>query len=115
MARWIVFDEVTAVALRSHLPHHAVFEAPGRTAFEYALTTPRTVITVLGQTGSGKATIAVFRPKGEFATQPHDSETVHPPDVSSPTRAGGFLGLSDHLVTEDEEEADEKRWWQFWR
>jgi hypothetical protein len=113
MARWIVFDEVTASELRSQLPRESVFEAPGRTAVEYALTTPRTVVAVLEPVGD-EARIAVFRPSRRYALAPQQAST--PVGVSTPVRASGFLGLSDHLVEPEEEEvAAEKRWWQFWR
>jgi hypothetical protein len=112
MARWIVFDETTAAELRSQLPEQAVFEAPGRTALEYALTASRTVVAVLDPPAGDEATIAVFRRRRHNAVaQPRVSAPV---GVSTVVRATGFLGLSDHAA-EEEEAAAKKRWWQFWR
>jgi hypothetical protein len=117
MARWIVFDELTAAELRSQLPREAVFEAPGRTAIEYALTAPRTVVTVLGPPIGDETTIAVFRPKRHpVAARPQVSGPVgeaNPPRHSMPVRASGFLGLSDQVTAPEEEE--DAPWWQFWR
>jgi hypothetical protein len=126
MARWIVFDERTAADLRLHVAKEAVFEAPGRTAIEYALTAPRTVVAVLGGQDSNQATIAVFRPSRPFVLRPQGPATVvstpmvSPPPVALPavsatTRASGFLGLSDQWVEPEEEAAVKKSWWQFWR
>jgi hypothetical protein len=109
MARWIVFDETTAAELRSQLPEQAVFEAPGRTALEYALKAARAVVAV---PAGDEATIAVFRRRRHNAVaQPRVSAPV---GVSTVVRATGFLGLSDHAA-EEEEAAAKKRWWQFWR
>ena len=127
MARWIVFDENTATQLRLRLPHHAIFEAPGRSAFEYALTTPRTVIAMLEQSGD-ESTIAVFRPGPRYAApRPKEAAPVFTSPIasgvatSSPAaplpagRASGFLGLSDNVVLDEEEAVVEKKWWQWWR
>ncbi|HEY6273323.1 MAG TPA: hypothetical protein VIX19_15190 [Terriglobales bacterium] len=118
MARWIVFDELTAAELRSHLPREAVFEAPGRTAIEYALTAPRTVVTVLGPPIGDETAIAVFRPRRHSGAAPQASGPgeAQPRRDSMPVRASGFLGLSDQVTApEEEENAGKKPWWQFWR
>ncbi len=101
MPRWIVFDQLTASALRSRLPQATVFEAPGRAALEYALDNPRSVVAVLPP-----ATVAVFRPAS--------IQTAPPPTKAFPVRATGILGLSDVLAPE-EEVVEKRRWWQFWR
>jgi hypothetical protein len=119
MTRWIAFDRNTVAELRSQLPNDSVFEAPGRSALDYALTTKRTVVAVLGANGN-EATIAIFRPGGNEAAEPppaamriDDSAPVHD---AMPVRASGFLGLSDDFVGADEDEsAENRRWWQFWR
>ena len=105
MARWIVFDEVTASELRSRLPQEAVFEAPGRAALEYALANPKSLVTVLPLAVKNASVIAVFRPQ----------RTPTPPPVKAfPVRATGFLGLSDEFAPE-KEVPEKRRWWQFWR
>jgi hypothetical protein len=123
MARWIAFDRNTVAELRSQLPNDSVFEAPGRTALDYALNTTRPVVAVLEAAGN-QATIAIFRPVSDEARD----EAVETPQVeapiqdstpirdATPVRASGFLGLSDDFSGADEEESGDKtRWWQFWR
>ncbi len=102
MPRWIVFDQLTASTLRSRLPQATVFEAPGRAALEYALDNPRRVVAVLPP-----ATVAVFRPSS--------IQTAPPPTKAFPVRTTGILGLSDAPAPEEEEVAEKRRWWQFWR
>jgi hypothetical protein len=114
MTRWIAFDEDTAAELRSQLPNQVVFEAPGRTALEYALTASRTVVAVLGPPAGDETAIAVFRPRRHNALA--EPQVSTPVVVSTTVRASGFLGLSDHLVEPEEEEeaAKKKRWWRWW-
>jgi hypothetical protein len=102
MARWIVFDQVTASELRSRLPQEAVFEAPGRAALEYALANPKSLVTVWPLAVKNASAIAVFRPRRPQSTAP---------PASSAIRATGFLGLSDEPVLTEEVPA-EKKWWQ---
>jgi hypothetical protein len=102
MARWIVFDEVTASELRSRLPQEAVFEAPGRAALEYALANPKSLVTVLPLAAENASAIAVFRPERRRAAVPR---------ISSVVRATGFLGLTDEMVLAEEIPA-KKKWWQ---
>lgn len=102
MARWIVFDQVTASDLRSRLPQEAVFEAPGRAALEYALANPKTVVTVLPLALNNASAIAVFRPGRPPMTEQAKSSAV---------RATGFLGLNDESLFEEEEVPWKKKWW----
>jgi len=106
--RWIVFDQVTASALRSRLPQAAVFEAPGRAAVEYALDTPKTLVALLPPAPGEIPLIAVFRPN-----RPQPA----PQARTVPVRATGFLGLNDApVLDEDEGEAErvpeKRRWWR---
>lgn len=119
MTRWIAFDQDTVAGLRSQLPHDSVFEAPGRTVIDYAITTTRPVVGLLGPAGNDEVTIAVFRAtwKGT-AVHPEAAEPLLDAEVDdeTPIRTSGFLGLSDTFAGADEEENTEnKRWWQFWR
>jgi hypothetical protein len=119
MARWIAFDRNTVAGLRSQLPNDSVFEAPGRTALDYALNTTRPVVAVVEVAGN-QATIAIFRPGLNQAAEPPEVETPiqdsAPAHDAMPVRASGFLGLSDDFSgTDEEESADKTRWWQFWR
>jgi hypothetical protein len=117
MVRWIAFDQATATRLRSRLPQDSVFEAPGRSALEYALNATRPVVVLLEPGGGEETTIAVFRatPSGE-AAHSYVEEAASAVHDEKPVRASGFLGLSDDFIGADEEENAEKtRWWQFWR
>jgi hypothetical protein len=105
MARWIVFDQVTASELRSRLPHESVFEAPGRAALEYALDNPKSMVTVLPAPSGNYSTIAVFRPGRTLSTQPANT---------LPVRPTGILGLNDESLLEGMQE-ETRRWWQFWK
>jgi hypothetical protein len=107
MPRWIVFDQDTASQLRSRLPQASVFEAPGRAALEYAIDSPRSVVTVLPSVPGTGSAVAVFRPGRTPTAQPAKASRL---------RATGFLGLTDESVLQEEEEEDEKRrWWEFWK
>jgi hypothetical protein len=106
MARWIVFDQVTASELRSRLPQEAVFEAPGRAALEYALANPKTLVTVLPLAVKSASAIVVFRPDR--------AQTGVPPPTSFAVRATGFLGLSDEPVLMEEIPAKTKWWQRLW-
>jgi hypothetical protein len=120
MPRWIVFDQDTASELRSRLPQASVFEAPGRAALEYALNSPRSVVAVLPPSLGNGSAVAVFRP-GRAGSRPatttprRDEGGIRtesaPPVKPSRVRAGGFLGLNDEVVVE-EETPHKKNWWQ---
>ena len=97
-----MFDQATATTLRSRLPHSAVFEAPGRAALEYALDTPKSLVTLVSRQPGEQSIIAVFRP--------HRTQVV-PPAKTLQVRATGFLGLNDAPVLEEEAPA-KRRWWQ---
>jgi hypothetical protein len=102
-----VFDQATAATLRFRLPHAAIFEAPGRAALEYALDTPKSLVTLVSRQPGEQCIIAIFRP--------HRTQMV-PPTKTPQVRATGFLGLNDAPVLEEEEEVPEKRrWWQRWK
>lgn len=102
MSRWITFDQNTAAELRSCLPNQSVFEAPGRSAFEYALSSPGSVVAVLPVALANCCAVAVFRPVRICGI----------PEKPQSTRAAGFLGLNDEVVLEDEEEVQPRNWWQ---
>lgn len=125
MTRWIAFDQDTVADLRSQLPHDSVFEAPGRSVIEYALTATRPVVALFRRAGGDEVTIAVFRATwSDTVLLPKVTEPALPAEVEEqmevqeqmPVRASGFLGLSDSLIGADEEENSEnRRWWQFWK
>jgi hypothetical protein len=101
MTRWITFDRETAAAMRSHLPDHPVFEAPGRSALEYALSSSGSVVALVPSALESSCGIAVFRP----------ARTLHIPRNQRVLRPSGFLGLQDEAVF-DEEAAPPRNWWQ---
>jgi hypothetical protein len=120
MARWIAFDQKTTSILRSALAQGTRIDTLFRGPVDYALAKPSTVIAVLPATG-GDLGIAVFR-RARAAMQ-SKAATEHlrrippaqPAAHRATTRAGGFLGLSDEPVFEDEAEPVKKGWWRkFW-
>jgi hypothetical protein len=132
MALWIAFDQETTSLLRSTLAQGTKIETLRRGPVDYALAKPGAVIAVLPAQGSNDSGIAVFRPARTAVMQPPASierAAVAPPSrvaaapslrpaVAPPTtnraatRAGGFLGLSDEPVFEEEEAQEKKGWWR---
>ena len=122
MARWIAFDQKTTSILRSTLAQGTRIDTLLRGPVDYALAKPGAVIAVLPATGGGDLGIAVFR--RVRAAMQHKAPAEQPrrippaePAVAhrATTRAGGFLGLSDEPVFEDEAEPVKKGWWRkFW-
>ena len=129
MARWITFDQQTSSLLRSSLAQGTPVETFGRGAIDYALAKPGAVVTLLPAAGSLDIGIAVFRrPKNRFtavAPAPATKAVVAPtppksvvkiastlPPRAIKTRAGGFLGLSDESVIEEELVEEKKGWWR---
>lgn len=101
MARWITFDPHTAAELRNCLPGASIFEAPGRSALEYALNSSGPVVAVLPLNVGQVCALTVFRPRPAQARR----------ESPRALRASGFLGLNDEVFFEDEESAP-KNWWQ---
>jgi hypothetical protein len=119
MARWIAFDQKTTNILRSTLAQGTRIDTLLRGPVDYALAKPSTVIAVLPATGGGDLGIAVFR-RVRAAMQQNSTEQsrrIPPtqPAAHRTTRAGGFLGLSDEPVFENEVAPVKKGWWRkFW-
>ena len=121
MARWIAFDQKTTSILRSTLAHGTRIDTLLRGPVDYALAKPGTVIAVLPTTGGGDLGIAVFRRVRAAIQQKAAAEHLRRIPPAQPaahrasTRAGGFLGLSDEPVFEDEAVPEKKGWWRkFW-
>jgi hypothetical protein len=114
MSRWIAFDQQTSSLLRSKLAQGSRIETFGRGPLDYALAKPGAVVTLL-PSGGGEIGIAIFRP-------PRPVQVVRTAAINKPepagrvTRAGGFLGLSDEPVFEDEQTIQKKKGWlrRFW-
>ncbi|HKD82289.1 MAG TPA: hypothetical protein VKH81_21530 [Candidatus Angelobacter sp.] len=131
MARWIAFDQQTSSLLRSSLARGTTVETFGRGAVDYALAKPGAVVTLLPAAGGIDVGIAVFRRPKKLAVNAAPVPVAKPRPLSGPakpaakvhsplppratTRAGGFLGLSDESVIEEELVEEKKGWWRrFW-
>jgi hypothetical protein len=134
MARWIAFDQETTSLLRTQLAQGTKIEVLRRGPVDYALARASAVVAVLPATGTGGPGIAVFRktrpalaqrpavaqnptrqsPEQRSAPAPQRAATLQPlPHRAS--RAGGFLGLTDEAVFEEEPVQEKKGWWRkFW-
>ena len=124
MPRFLTFDEKTASLLRRQFPTEQVFEHRANGAVEYALGSDSTLVTVIPTEAEREAAVAVFRrPKQAVKAAPNVQERKPVASVQIPLkndaaiRAGGFLGLWDEPVFEEEEPAPPKKqsWWRkFW-
>jgi hypothetical protein len=122
MARWITFDQKTSSILRSTLAQGTRIDTLLRGPIDYALARPSAVIAVLPAGQGDFLGIATFRrARAAAATQRAATEQLRsslPPRPGAQyasTRAGGFLGLSDEPVFDDEAPQEKKGWWRkFW-
>jgi hypothetical protein len=122
MARWITFDQKTSSILRSTLAQGTRIDTLLRGPIDYALARPSAVIDVLPAGQGDFLGIATFRrARAAAATQRSATEQLRsslPPRPGAQyasTRAGGFLGLSDEPVFDDEALQEKKGWWRkFW-
>jgi hypothetical protein len=121
MARWIAFDQKTTSILRSTLAQGTRIDTLLRGPVDYALAKPGAVVAVLPATGGGDLGIAVFRRAHAAMKQKAAAEqlrrmpSAQPAGHRASTRAGGFLGLSDEPVFEENAEPEKKGWWRkFW-
>jgi len=120
MARWIAFDQVTTSILRSTLAQGTRIDTLLRGPVDYALARPSAVIAVLPAGGGDGLGIATFRRVRAAVAQRAATEQLRSIPPAQPaahrnTRAGGFLGLSDEPVFEDEIADEKKGWWRkFW-
>jgi hypothetical protein len=123
MARWIAFDQKTSSILRSTLAQGTRIDTLLRGPIDYALARPSAVIAVLPAGQGDFLGIATFRrTRAAAATQRAATEQLRssllpprPAAQHASTRAGGFLGLSDEPVFEDEAPEEKKGWWKkFW-
>jgi hypothetical protein len=120
MARWIAFDQKTTNILRSTLKQGTRIDTLLRGPVDYALARPSAVIAVL-PAGGDSLGIATFRrvraavAQRPVPQQPRTVPPVQPAVHRASTRAGGFLGLSDEPVFDDEAPQEKKGWWRkFW-
>jgi len=122
MARWIAFDQKTTSILRSTLAQGTRIDTLLRGPVDYALARPSAVIAVLPAGQGDFLGIATFRRARAAAVaqraateQPRSLLPPRPAAQHASTRAGGFLGLSDEPVFEDEAPEEKKGWWKkFW-
>ena len=104
MSHWVTFDQETSSALRSQLPNETIFQRPGNSIMEYLLEDREAVVAVLPSSGNNQAAVAVFR-RNRMPVLPEE------PVIPAGKRAGGFLGLIDEPLFDDEEQA-KKSWWK---
>ena len=121
MARWIAFDQDTTSILRSTLKQGTRIDTLLRGPVDYALARPSAVIAVLPAAGGDGLGIATFRRVRAAVAQHAVTEQLRnilpgqPAAHRAATRAGGFLGLSDEPVFEEEAPQEKKGWWRkFW-
>jgi hypothetical protein len=121
MARWIAFDQKTTSILRSTLAQGTRIDTLLRGPVDYALARPSAVIAVLPAGQGDFLGIATFRRARAAVVQRAATGQVRsslpprPGAQHASTRAGGFLGLSDEPVFEDEPPEEKKGWWRkFW-
>ncbi len=121
MARWIAFDQKTTSILRSMLAQGTRIDTLLRGPVDYALARPSAVIAVLPAGQDDFLGIATFRRARAAAAQRAATEPSRSIPLAQPaahhasTRAGGFLGLSDEPVFDDEAPQEKKGWWKkFW-
>jgi hypothetical protein len=121
MARWIAFDQKTTSILRSTLAQGTRIDTLLRGPVDYALARPSAVIAVLPAGQGDFLGIATFRRARAAVVQRAATGQVRsslpprPGAQHASTRAGGFLGLSDEPVFEDEVPEEKKGWWRkFW-
>jgi hypothetical protein len=125
MVRWIAFDQDTTSILRSTLAHGTRIDTLLRGPVDYALARPSAVIAVLPASGGHGLGIATFRRVRAAVAQRAATEQLrrltpmqlerNPGAPQASTRAGGFLGLRDEAVFDDEVVEEKKGWWRkFW-
>jgi hypothetical protein len=121
MARWIAFDQDTTSILRTTLKQGTRIDTLLRGPVDYALARPSAVIALLPAGGGDSLGIATFRRARATVAQHAVTEQrrsflpPRPAEQHASTRAGGFLGLSDEPVFEDEAPEEKKGWWRkFW-
>jgi hypothetical protein len=128
MARWIAFDQETTSLLRSNLARGTRIDTLRRGPVDFALARPGAVVAVLPAMGSPDLGIAIFR-RARHAVAPQPAierrtavadkpaatkrqAAAQPAGKAAATRAGGFLGLSDEAVFEEEVIQEKKGWWR---
>jgi hypothetical protein len=123
MPRYLTFDEKTASALRTQVPQQLVFEHGAEDAVDYAVHSDRSIVAVMPTVATRQAAIAVFR-KPAVAAKPVTSApkvearkrvaSAPIPPKDAAIRAGGFLGLSDESIFDEDQPATRKKqsWWR---
>jgi hypothetical protein len=126
MPRFLTFDERTASTLRAQVPQQQVFEHGAADAVDYALGADRNIVAVMPTGAARQAAVAVFRKarvaaRSPISARPAPKFEQRKPVASAPfanpgvaVRAGGFLGLRDEPVFEDDQPVMPKKqgWWR---
>lgn len=108
MSRWIVFDQATAASVETKTSSRVELRAPSDESagiVGMAAATPGAAVALVPATEPGHALVMRF-------TQNETRPTQTSPLTSGAHFApGGFLGLADEVVLEDEP-APPRKWWQ---
>lgn len=109
MGRWVVFDQATAAALESKtagsVEVRSDFDALSDSVVGLAAAAPGTAIAVVPAADSEHALLL------RFTRNPRPAHATAAPPSGTRVAPGGFLGLADEVVLEDEP-APPKKWWQ---
>jgi hypothetical protein len=117
---WVTFDEDTSSVLRSEFAHENVMENRAPSALQYALQRDQTLVAVLPCGEQDQAAVAVFRWNKTAQVSRQSTPAEAPVELKSSrpmstSRAGGFLGLADEPVFEEEQMPEKRGWWRrFW-
>lgn len=111
MVRWITFDDYTAAAVVSNVASGTA-EIRDGDAFESALHQGDCTLLLPSQT-PGQVLFLQVRVKPNFVPLANPSPAVKSHDEAEPVayEAGGFLGLVDSPVYDDEAPSP-KKWWR---
>lgn len=109
MSQWIAFDRATAEAVQSKTGSSVEVRNAGDTSpgsvVGMAAAAPSRAIAVIPAAGGQHALVVRFSHPARPRPQ------VPPPIAGTRTAPGGFLGLADELVLDDQP-GPPKKWWQ---
>ena len=111
MTLWTAFDEQSASLLQQKTQGNV--QLASGDALSAALKAGTAALAVLPATTPGHALlITVSRNQGRAAAKPHAAPQTREEEHEVSYVAGGFLGLSDEPVYEEEQPQPKKQWWK---
>jgi len=115
MVRWIAFDDETAEAVIGRFKRGAAEIREGEQPLEAALRYGRPSLLILPATTTGRVLLVSVEPKSLDTSGTITPQATSKTQSQAPVRyqAGGFLGLTDEPVFEEEPPAPPKMksWW----